>query len=165
MTPGPHSITGMTFKVVELVRSTHRANFFPVPDLRDEPGAPTRLQRLYLPTPGWLLHPSRSCAASDPLQHMVSLSSSNRSDRFTSEVTSVLNCRHRSRGFGQLLRARSIKTVGDLSALTPAEIKTLPIHSPKILNVKKALKSYQDQVTQWPCKCLCSPGGVCPHVP
>ncbi|XP_075967063.1 telomere-associated protein RIF1 isoform X2 [Anarhichas minor] len=50
-----------------------------------------------------------------------------------------------SRGFGQLVRARNIKTVGDLSALTPSEIKTLPIRSPKISNVKKALKSYEQQ--------------------
>ncbi|KAM3607607.1 uncharacterized protein V6R79_010545 [Siganus canaliculatus] len=50
-----------------------------------------------------------------------------------------------SRGFGQLVRARNIKTVGDLSALTPSEIKMLPIRSPKISNVKKALKSYEQQ--------------------
>ncbi|KAM6955474.1 telomere-associated protein RIF1 [Lycodopsis pacificus] len=50
-----------------------------------------------------------------------------------------------SRGFGQLVRARNIKTVGDLSALTPSEIKTLPIRSPKIANVKKALRSYEQQ--------------------
>ncbi|XP_028446635.1 telomere-associated protein RIF1 isoform X2 [Perca flavescens] len=50
-----------------------------------------------------------------------------------------------SRGFGQLVRARNIKTVGDLSALTPSEIKTLPIRSPKISNVKKALKNYEQQ--------------------
>nr|XP_019965838.1 PREDICTED: telomere-associated protein RIF1 isoform X1 [Paralichthys olivaceus] len=50
-----------------------------------------------------------------------------------------------SRGFGQLVRARNIKTVGDLSALTPHEIKTLPIRSPKISNVKKALKFYEQQ--------------------
>nr|XP_057937557.1 telomere-associated protein RIF1 [Doryrhamphus excisus] len=50
-----------------------------------------------------------------------------------------------SRGFGQLVRARNIKTVGDLSALTPNEIKTLPIRSPKISNVKKALKTYEEQ--------------------
>uniref|UniRef100_A0A3Q1KE44 Telomere-associated protein Rif1 N-terminal domain-containing protein n=1 Tax=Anabas testudineus TaxID=64144 RepID=A0A3Q1KE44_ANATE len=53
-----------------------------------------------------------------------------------------------SRGFGQLVRARNIKTVGDLSALTPTEIKTLPIRSPKISNVKKALKIYEQQVHQ-----------------
>ncbi|XP_037095120.1 telomere-associated protein RIF1 isoform X1 [Syngnathus acus] len=50
-----------------------------------------------------------------------------------------------SRGFGHIVRARNIKTVGDLSALTPNEIKTLPIHSPKISNVKNALKSYEQQ--------------------
>ncbi|XP_045909432.1 telomere-associated protein RIF1 isoform X4 [Micropterus dolomieu] len=50
-----------------------------------------------------------------------------------------------SRGFGQLVRARNIKTVGDLSALTPSEIKALPIRSPKISNVKKALKIYEQQ--------------------
>ncbi|XP_071775696.2 telomere-associated protein RIF1 [Centroberyx gerrardi] len=49
------------------------------------------------------------------------------------------------RGFGQLVRARNIKTVGDLSALTPSDIKTLPIRSPKISNVKKALKTYHEQ--------------------
>ncbi|XP_023694701.2 telomere-associated protein RIF1 [Paramormyrops kingsleyae] len=49
------------------------------------------------------------------------------------------------RGFGQLVRARNIKTVGDLSALTPSEIKSLPIRSPKLSNVKKALKIYHEQ--------------------
>lgn len=53
---------------------------------------------------------------------------------------------HRSRGFGQLVRARNIKTVGDLSALTATDIKTLPIRSPKISNVKKALRNYEQQV-------------------
>ncbi|XP_057708053.1 telomere-associated protein RIF1 isoform X1 [Corythoichthys intestinalis] len=50
-----------------------------------------------------------------------------------------------SRGFGQLVRARNIKTIGNLSALTPQEIKTLPIYPPKISNVKKALKTYEQQ--------------------
>uniref|UniRef100_A0A3Q3VYT2 Telomere-associated protein Rif1 N-terminal domain-containing protein n=1 Tax=Mola mola TaxID=94237 RepID=A0A3Q3VYT2_MOLML len=51
-----------------------------------------------------------------------------------------------SRGFGQLIRARNIKTVGDISALTISEIKTLPFRSPKISNVKKALKTYEQQL-------------------
>lgn len=51
----------------------------------------------------------------------------------------------RPRGFGQLVRARNIKTVGDLSALTPTEIKSLPIRSPKLSNVRKALKVYHEQ--------------------
>uniref|UniRef100_A0A8B9TSC9 Replication timing regulatory factor 1 n=1 Tax=Anas platyrhynchos TaxID=8839 RepID=A0A8B9TSC9_ANAPL len=42
-----------------------------------------------------------------------------------------------ARGLGQLIRAKNIKTVGDLSTLTASEIKTLPIRSPKVSNVKK----------------------------
>ncbi|KAF7709532.1 hypothetical protein HF521_016382 [Silurus meridionalis] len=49
------------------------------------------------------------------------------------------------RGFGQLVRARNIKTVGDLGALSPSEIKLLPIRSPKVSNLKKALKTYYEQ--------------------
>ncbi|XP_056144888.1 telomere-associated protein RIF1 [Lampris incognitus] len=49
------------------------------------------------------------------------------------------------RGLGQLMRAKNIKTVGDLSASTPSEIKNLPIRTPKISNVKKALKTYEQQ--------------------
>ncbi|CAL8267570.1 unnamed protein product, partial [Lota lota] len=50
------------------------------------------------------------------------------------------------RGFGQLVRAKNIRTVGDLSSLNPFDIKTLPIRSPKITNVKKALQLYEAQV-------------------
>ncbi|KFZ66501.1 Telomere-associated protein RIF1, partial [Podiceps cristatus] len=50
-----------------------------------------------------------------------------------------------ARGLGQLIRAKNIKTVGDLSALTVSEIKTLPIRSPKVSNVKKALRGYHEQ--------------------
>ncbi|XP_041119155.1 telomere-associated protein RIF1-like isoform X2 [Polyodon spathula] len=50
-----------------------------------------------------------------------------------------------ARGFGQLVRAKNVKTVGDLSALTAAEIKALPIRSPKLLNVKKVLRTYHEQ--------------------
>lgn len=39
-----------------------------------------------------------------------------------------------------------MKTVGDLSALTPSEVRTLPIRSPKVSNVKKALRVYEQQV-------------------
>ncbi|NWI25095.1 RIF1 protein, partial [Sula dactylatra] len=50
-----------------------------------------------------------------------------------------------ARGLGQLVRAKNIKTVGDLSTLTASEIKTLPIRSPKVSNVRKALKGYHEQ--------------------
>uniref|UniRef100_A0A8C5B4S5 Replication timing regulatory factor 1 n=1 Tax=Gadus morhua TaxID=8049 RepID=A0A8C5B4S5_GADMO len=50
------------------------------------------------------------------------------------------------RGFGQLVRAKNIRTVGDLSSLKPLDIKTLPIRSPKITNVKKALQLYEAQM-------------------
>ncbi|KAM3915931.1 telomere-associated protein RIF1 [Leptodactylus fuscus] len=53
-----------------------------------------------------------------------------------------------ARGLGQLIRAKNIKTIGDLSTLTPCEIKTLPIRSPKISTVKKALKVYHEQQTR-----------------
>ncbi|KAL2302072.1 hypothetical protein Nmel_009482 [Mimus melanotis] len=38
-----------------------------------------------------------------------------------------------------------VDTVGDLSTLTALEIKTLPIRSPKVSNVKRALKGYHEQ--------------------
>ncbi|XP_039769038.1 telomere-associated protein RIF1 isoform X2 [Ornithorhynchus anatinus] len=50
-----------------------------------------------------------------------------------------------ARGLGQLIRAKNIKTIGDLSTLTAAEIKSLPIRSPKVSNVKKALRVYHEQ--------------------
>ncbi|XP_066046642.1 telomere-associated protein RIF1 [Chamaea fasciata] len=50
-----------------------------------------------------------------------------------------------ARGLGQLIRAKNIKTVGDLSTLTALEIKTLPIRSPKVSNVKRALRGYHEQ--------------------
>ncbi|XP_075685390.1 telomere-associated protein RIF1 isoform X2 [Rhinoderma darwinii] len=53
-----------------------------------------------------------------------------------------------ARGLGQLIRAKNIKTIGDLSTLTPCEIKTLPIRSPKISTVKKALRVYHEQQTR-----------------
>ncbi|NXI54035.1 RIF1 protein, partial [Chloroceryle aenea] len=54
-----------------------------------------------------------------------------------------------ARGLGQFIRARNIKTVGDLSSLTVSEIKTLPIRSPKVSNVKKALKGYHEQQVKY----------------
>ncbi|XP_073490290.1 telomere-associated protein RIF1 isoform X1 [Aquarana catesbeiana] len=53
-----------------------------------------------------------------------------------------------ARGLVQFIRAKNIKTIGDLSTLTPSEIKTLPIRSPKISTVKKALRTYHEQQTK-----------------
>ncbi|KAM3856304.1 telomere-associated protein RIF1 isoform 2-T2 [Vipera latastei] len=50
-----------------------------------------------------------------------------------------------TRGLGHLIRAKNIRTVGDLSSLTRAQIKTLPIRSPRVLNVRKVLKGYHEQ--------------------
>ncbi|NXX50378.1 RIF1 protein, partial [Tricholaema leucomelas] len=50
-----------------------------------------------------------------------------------------------ARGMVQVIRARNIRTVGDLSNLTASEIENLPILSPKVYNVKKALKGYHEQ--------------------
>ncbi|NXF86251.1 RIF1 protein, partial [Eubucco bourcierii] len=50
-----------------------------------------------------------------------------------------------ARGMVQVIRARNIRTVGDLSNLTASEIENLPILSPKVYNVKKALRSYHEQ--------------------
>ncbi|XP_060632922.2 telomere-associated protein RIF1 isoform X2 [Anolis sagrei] len=50
-----------------------------------------------------------------------------------------------ARGLGQLIRAKNIRTVGDLSSLSAAEIKTLPIRTPKVSNVRRALKGYHEQ--------------------
>ncbi|XP_067891023.1 telomere-associated protein RIF1 isoform X2 [Heterodontus francisci] len=50
-----------------------------------------------------------------------------------------------ARGLGQLVRAKNIKTIGDLSSLTAAEIKLLPIRSPKVFVVRKALKAFYEQ--------------------
>lgn len=50
-----------------------------------------------------------------------------------------------ARGLGQLVRAKNIKTIGDLSSLTVGEIKLLPIRSPKVFVVRKALKAFYDQ--------------------
>lgn len=135
--------------------SAARLIFF-LQDFGAESGASARFQKLHLSRAGRMRRTHRSGAASDIVQHLVSTNGLfHIPKRMTNEWFQsprkliYCACCHpgRSRGFGQLVRARNIKTVGDLSALTPNEIKTLPIHSPKISNVKKALKSYEQQVS------------------
>ncbi|NXN12309.1 RIF1 protein, partial [Indicator maculatus] len=55
-----------------------------------------------------------------------------------------------ARGMVQVIRARNIRTVGDLSNLTASEIENLPILSPKVYNVKKALRGYHEQQVRHP---------------
>ncbi|XP_060601192.1 telomere-associated protein RIF1-like isoform X2 [Ruditapes philippinarum] len=49
-----------------------------------------------------------------------------------------------SRGLGQLVRARNIRTIGDLSSLTEGDIHGLPIRSPKVDTVKKVLTKFAE---------------------
>ncbi len=50
-----------------------------------------------------------------------------------------------SRGLGNIIRAQNIRTVGNLSALSEAQIECLPIRSPKVEVVKKVLRKFQSQ--------------------
>ena len=50
-----------------------------------------------------------------------------------------------ARGFGNIIRAHNIKTVGNLSALSESQIEGLPIRSPKVFVVKSALEKFQSQ--------------------
>lgn len=48
-----------------------------------------------------------------------------------------------SRGMGHLVRAQNIHTIGNLSALKEDQVNNLPIKSPKVLTLKKALRRFQ----------------------
>ncbi|XP_033762352.1 LOW QUALITY PROTEIN: telomere-associated protein RIF1-like [Pecten maximus] len=50
------------------------------------------------------------------------------------------------RGLGQLVRARNIHTIGDLSALTEREVDNLPIKSPKVSIVRSVLQKFGTQM-------------------
>lgn len=49
-----------------------------------------------------------------------------------------------SRGLEQLVRAMNICTVGDLCSLSENQVQSLPIRSPKIPNIKNALRKFQN---------------------
>lgn len=51
----------------------------------------------------------------------------------------------RSRGLGQLLRAKKIHTIGDLASLSEYDIHNLPVRSPKVSNVKTVLTNFKQQ--------------------
>jgi telomere-associated protein RIF1 len=48
-----------------------------------------------------------------------------------------------SHGLSQLFRARGIRTIGNLSALSESELQTLPIKPPKVCTVKTALEKFE----------------------
>ncbi|XP_019635030.1 PREDICTED: proteoglycan 4-like [Branchiostoma belcheri] len=50
-----------------------------------------------------------------------------------------------ARGLNQLVRARNIHTIGDISTLTPLEVQSLPIRQPKVTTLKKALEMFHNQ--------------------
>ena len=52
----------------------------------------------------------------------------------------------RVRGLEQLLRSRKLLTVGDLSALTEYAVHNLPIRSPKIVVMRRALQGFANSV-------------------
>ncbi|XP_041365678.1 telomere-associated protein RIF1-like [Gigantopelta aegis] len=52
-----------------------------------------------------------------------------------------------SRGLVQLVKARNINTVGDLCSLSELEIHNLPIRSPKVITVRRALQEMEQQIT------------------
>ncbi|RDD40447.1 Telomere-associated protein RIF1 [Trichoplax sp. H2] len=56
-------------------------------------------------------------------------------------LMSSLSC---SRGLEQLVRAMNICTVGDLCSLSENQVQSLPIRSPKIPNIKNALRKFQN---------------------
>ncbi|KAJ7390049.1 DNA-binding protein rif1 [Desmophyllum pertusum] len=47
-----------------------------------------------------------------------------------------------SRGMGHLVRAQNIHTIGNLSALKEEQVRNLPIKSPKVATLKKALRRF-----------------------
>ena len=49
-------------------------------------------------------------------------------------------------GLVNVVRAKNINTVGDISSLTERQIQGLPFKSPKVLTVRNALKSFEKQV-------------------
>ena len=53
----------------------------------------------------------------------------------------------RVRGLEQLVRAKNLRTIGDLSGLTETEVNNLPIRSPKVLTMRRALQTFSDSKT------------------
>ena len=56
-----------------------------------------------------------------------------------------IQCYCRMRGLGQLVRAKNIHTIGQLSSMSESDINGLPIRSPKIATTRSALSAYAEQ--------------------
>ena len=50
-------------------------------------------------------------------------------------------------GLVQLVRARNITTVGEMSSLSEKQVQSLPIKSPKVFTLRNALRSFEQQVS------------------
>uniref|UniRef100_A0A7M5VBR8 Telomere-associated protein Rif1 N-terminal domain-containing protein n=1 Tax=Clytia hemisphaerica TaxID=252671 RepID=A0A7M5VBR8_9CNID len=66
----------------------------------------------------------------------------------TAPIERVLPSLTFSRGFGHLVRAQNINTVGDLSSLSENQIEALPIRSPKVKTVRSALRNFTTQMSR-----------------
>ena len=66
-------------------------------------------------------------------------------DASVDEILPQLTSSMWMRGLGQLVRAKNIRTVGQLSAMSEYDINSLPIREPKVSTTKSALASFAEQ--------------------
>jgi hypothetical protein len=62
------------------------------------------------------------------------------------DILPVLSPCRFTHGLVHLVRARNIRTVGNISSLSKQEVQTLPIKSPKVENLKQALRNFQQHL-------------------
>ena len=63
---------------------------------------------------------------------------------------------NRTRGLGQFVRSQNIRTVGNLCSLSEYEIHNLPIRSPKVQVVRRALDNFEKQQEKLRSKVNCA---------
>ena len=66
-------------------------------------------------------------------------------DASVDEILPQLTSSMWMRGLNQLVRARNIRTVGQLAAMSEYDINSLPIREPKVSTTKSALASFAEQ--------------------
>ena len=81
-----------------------------------------------------------------PLPPSPTLSSSLPSPFNLSSPPSLTLPAHSTHGLLQLVSAQNITTVGSISSLSEQEVQTLPIKSPKVLTLRGALRSFEQQL-------------------